>query len=69
MRSQSCTFGVHINDPAFGPALVQRSLSSHTERVAQLRFPRAEFTEDFRNRTGLNAPAEQHIQIIRAYFR
>ena len=58
-------FGVDVEAFAFAPAHVEGQLARHRERVADLRFARAEFPEDFRDGARFDAAGEQGVELFR----
>ena len=58
--------GVHIQNLALTPAEVVPELRSHAQRVAELRLPRAELTEELGDGLRLDAAAHDLVEVRRA---
>lgn len=61
-----CALCVNVQALALAAALANGQLASDRHRMADLCFARSKFAEHFGDRAGLNAAAEQFVQLPRA---
>jgi hypothetical protein len=55
---------VDVHGLAFSAALLERQLGRHAQRVAKLRLARTKLAEDLGDGTGLDASAQQLVEVL-----